>query len=78
MFPRTPSIGLHAHKAPDALKEAFDAAWVVLQARDPFRDFDNDFELRAALYRKLKMLAAEGVTDPVELREWVLENLPRS
>ena len=78
MFPRTPSIGLHARKVPDALKEAFDAAWVVLQARDPFRDLDRDFELRAALNRKLKMLAAEGVTDPVELREWVLENLPRS
>jgi hypothetical protein len=78
MFPRTPSIGLHVHNAPDALKEAFDAAWVVLQARDPFRDLDRDFELRAALNRKLKMLAAEGVTNPVELREWVLENLPRS
>ena len=75
MYPRTPSIDSHVRKTPDALKEAFEATWVVLQARDPFRDFDRDFELRAALNRKLKTLVADGVTDPIELREWVLESL---
>jgi hypothetical protein len=78
MFPRPPSINPHVRNTPDALKDAFEAAWLVLQARDPFRDFERDFELRTALRRKLKMLAAEGVTDPIELREWVLESLPRS
>ena len=50
---------------------------MVLQARDPFRDFERAYELKAALSQKLVSLAADGVTDPVELREWVLEDLPR-
>jgi hypothetical protein len=75
LYPRTPSIDLYDPKTPDALREAFEATWVVLQARDPFRDFDRDLELRTALNRKLKMLASDGVTDPIELREWALESL---
>jgi hypothetical protein len=71
MYPRTP----YSIRTTDALAEAFEATWVVVQARDPFRDFERDFELRAALSRKLKMLSSEGVSDPVELREWALENL---
>jgi hypothetical protein len=50
---------------------------VVLQARDPLRDFLRDTELQDALSRKLMELAADGVTDPIELREWALEGLPR-
>jgi len=75
MYPRTPLIESYARRAPDVLKEAFEATWAVLQARDPFRDFDRDFELRIALDRKLNTLVSEGVTDPIELREWVLEGL---
>ena len=60
-----------------ALGQAFDATWVVLQARDPFRDFERIYELRTALSQKLVALAADGVTDPIELREWALEDLPR-
>jgi hypothetical protein len=75
MHPLNSSLDLHDPRAPDALREAFEATWVVLQARDPFRDFDRDQELRAALCRKLKMLASDGVTDPIELREWALESL---
>jgi hypothetical protein len=48
---------------------------VVLQARDPFRDFDKDNELKTELSHKLSALAADGVTDAIELREWVLEGL---
>jgi hypothetical protein len=59
----------------DALKEAFEATWVVVQARDPFRDFERDFELRALINRKLQMLSSAGVRDPIELREWALESL---
>jgi len=47
----------------------------MVQARDPFRDFDRDSELRTALNRKLMTLVADGVTDPTELREWALESL---
>jgi hypothetical protein len=77
MYPLSGSIDPYDPKTPDALKEAFEATWVMLQARDPFRDLERDSELRSALARKLKKLASDGVTDAIELREWVLESLPR-
>jgi hypothetical protein len=75
MYPQSPPINRYDPKTLDALGEAFDATWVVLQARDPFRDFESDSELKTALNRKLMTLAADGVTDPIELREWALESL---
>jgi hypothetical protein len=42
--------------------------------RYPFRDFERDSEFKTALSQKLLTLAAEGVTDPNELREWALES----
>ena len=59
------------------VEQAFEATWTALQARDPFRDFERDYELKATLRRKLMGLAVDGVTDPIELREWALEGLPR-
>ena len=55
------------------VEQAFDATWTVLQARD----LEQDYELKTVLSRKLRGLAADGVTDPIELREWVPEGLPR-
>ena len=75
MYPQNPSIDSYDPKTRDALGQAFDATWVVLQARDPFRDFESDSDLKTALSRKLITLAADGVTDPIELREWALESL---
>ena len=75
MYPRNPPIDPYGPKTLDALGQAFDATWVVLQARDPFRDFESDSELKTVLSRKLMTLAADGVTDPIELREWALEGL---
>ena len=49
----------------------------LYRPRDPLRDFEQDYELKIALNRKLMGLAADGVTDPIELREWALEGLPR-
>jgi hypothetical protein len=77
MYPQNPQINPYDPKTLDALGEAFDATWVVLQARDPFRDFERAYELKTALSQKLVALAADGVTDPIELREWALEGLPR-
>lgn len=77
MYPLSRSIDPYDPKTPDALKEAFEATWVMLQARDPFRDLERDSELRSALSRQLKKLVSDGVTDPIELREWALESLPR-
>jgi hypothetical protein len=72
MYPQNPQINPYDPKTLDALGEAFDATWVVLQARDPFRDFDKDNELKTELSHKLSALAADGVTDAIELREWPL------
>ena len=77
MYLQNPQINPYDPKTLDAVGEAFDATWVVLQARDPFRDFERAYELRTALSQKLVALAADGVTDPIELREWALEGLPR-
>ena len=77
MYLQNPQINPYDPKTLDALGEAFDATWVVLQARDPFRDFERAYELRTALSQKLVALAADGVTNPIELREWALEGLPR-
>ena len=71
MHPQNP----HSIQTTDALREAFEATWVVVQARAPFRDLESDFDLRAAVRQKLVALAKDGVTDPIELREWALEGL---
>ena len=75
MHSQSSPINPYGPKTLDALAEAFDATWAVLQARDPFRDFESDSELKTALNRKLMTLAADGVTDPIELQEWALEGL---
>ena len=59
------------------VEQAFDATWPVLHARDALRNFEQDYELKTALSRKLMGLATDGVTDPIELREWALVGLPR-
>ena len=58
-----------------AVERAFEASWTALCARDPFRDFEQDYEVKTELSHKLRDLAADGVTDPIELREWALESL---
>jgi hypothetical protein len=78
MGSRKPPPNLYAPALLAALEQAFDASWTALQARDPFRDFDKDNELKSALGQRLAPLAVDGVTDPIELREWALESLPRS
>jgi hypothetical protein len=57
------------------VERAFDATRTELQARDPFRDFDKDNELKTELSHKLRAFAADGLTDAIELREWALEGL---
>ncbi len=75
MGSRNPQVDFYDPETREALGQAFDATWLVLQARDPFRDFERDSELKTTLSLKLTALAADGVTDPVELREWALESL---
>jgi hypothetical protein len=57
------------------MDQAFVAIWKVLRADDPFRDYARDSELRLAIGQKLLSLAADGVTDPIRLRQLTLESL---
>ena len=75
MGSRNPPPNLYDPALLASVERAFDATWIVLQARDPFRDFDKDNELKTELSHKLSALAADGVTDAIELREWALEGL---
>ena len=74
MGSKNPPINLYDPATLSTVEQAFDSTWVVLQARYPFRDFERDLELKTALGQKLFTLATEGVTDPIELREWALES----
>ena len=57
------------------MDQAFVAIWKVLRADDPFRDYARDSELRLAIGQKLLSLVADGVTDPIRLRQLTLESL---
>ena len=58
-----------------AMDQAFAAVWHMLRADDRFRDLANDTKLRKAIGRKLLNLVANGVTDPLRLRNLTLESL---
>ena len=74
MGSKNPPINLYDPAMLATMEQAFNSTWVVLQARYPFRDFERDSELKTALGQELFTLATEGVTDPIELREWALES----
>jgi hypothetical protein len=59
-----------------ALKQAFEATWPVIRAREAGNDKSRMAELSMALRRRLVELAADGVTDPHELRRLALESFP--
>ena len=73
------SLNLHADiydpKMLAAMDQAFAAVWRMLRADDPFRDYANDTELRIAIGKKLLNLVADGVTDPLRLRNLTVESL---
>ena len=73
MGSKSPPRIFHDPALRSAVEQAFEATWTVLQARNPLRDFEQDNESKTALSRKLMGLAVDGVTDPIELREWALE-----
>jgi hypothetical protein len=59
-----------------ALERAFDATWPVIRAHEADNDKARMAELSMALSRRLVELAANGVTDPHELRRLALESFP--
>ena len=56
-----------------AMDQAFAAVWRMLRD-DPFRDYTSDTELRNAIGKKLLNLVADGVTDPLRLRNLTVES----
>lgn len=57
-----------------AIEQAFEAVWATLYAHmAPDRDLSK--ELKIALSQTLIALAAEGITDPQELRRKALESM---
>ena len=57
------------------MDQAFAATWHMLRANEPFRDYANHTELRIAIGRKLLNLVAEGVIDPLRLRNLTVKSL---
>jgi hypothetical protein len=51
---------------------------LVMQAHEPLLDADRVTELSIEISRKLVELAADGVTDPAQLRRLALQSLPLS
>ncbi len=49
-----------------------------MRAHEPLVDADRAKELSIEISRKLVELAADGVTDPAQLRRLTLESLPLS
>ena len=53
MGSKNPPRTFYAPALRSTVEQAFDATWKVLQVRCPFRDFEQDYELKTALNRKL-------------------------
>jgi hypothetical protein len=72
---RNPRLDVYDPKTLEVMDQAFAAIWKVLKAGDPFRDYAKDGELRIAVGQKLLNLVADGVTDPVRLRQLTVQTL---
>ena len=70
-----PRADIHDPKTLAVIDKAFGAVWNILRADDPFRDYAKDSELRMAVGKKLLNLVADGVTDPIRLRQLTVESL---
>jgi len=72
---QNPRPEIYDPKTLAAMDQAFAAVWRMLRADDPFRDYARDSELRISIGKKLLNLVADGVTDPLRLRNLTLESL---
>ena len=60
----------------DPVDVAFEGAWCALAVRPLHARFASDRKLRAELSRRSIALAAEGITEPYELRRQALASFP--
>jgi hypothetical protein len=66
----------HRHTEPrdqPGAYQAFTFIWAI--TRGPVHDYADDSELRIAVGQKLLNLVADGVTDPIRLRQLTIESL---
>jgi hypothetical protein len=73
MASRNPRLDLYDPRTLAVMDPAFAAIWAIV--RGPVRDYANDSELRIAIGQKLLSLVADGVTDPIRLRQLTVESL---
>jgi hypothetical protein len=73
MSPQNPFDG---PKLVTELARTFESVWLVMRAHEPLLDADRAKELGSEIRLKLVELAADGVTDPAQLRRLTLESLP--
>lgn len=73
MASRNPQIDIYDPKMLEGMDQAFAAIWAIV--RGPVRNHESDCELRIAVGRKLMNLVADGVTDPVRLRQLTVKSL---
>jgi hypothetical protein len=76
MSPQNPLPNFDDPKLLTALAQAFESTWMVMRAHEPLLDADRAKELGSEIRLKLVELAADGVTDPAQLRRLTLESLP--
>ena len=72
MISLNPRADIYDPKTLAVIDQAFAAVRHMLGPDDPFRDYANDSELRIAIGQKL---VADGVTDPVRLRDLAVQSL---
>jgi hypothetical protein len=61
----------------DAIERAFDAVWTTLYAHTPSDGYQSK-EMKIVLSQTLVALAANGITNPQELRRKALETMALS
>jgi hypothetical protein len=73
MASRNPRLDFYDPETLERMDQAFADIWAII--RGPVRNHEDDSELRIAVGRKLLNLVADGVTDPVRLRQLTVESL---
>ena len=73
MASRIPQLDVYDPKTLAVMDQAFASIWATVCG--PARDYANDCDLRIAVGQKLLNLVADGVTDPVRLRQLTIESL---
>ena len=70
----TQNLDISSPSILDVIDQAFEAVWRTLYAHMPTEN-EQSLELKIALSQTLIALAADGVTDPRELRRKALESM---